>query len=597
MAMLKEASRLKLITYAGIQERTENFSYGVFDALNKPPPIQVKNLHNNCINGTAAQKYCLFRLFPLIFADITVRLKTFKIYLVLREILDMVLAVPTRKSWLPYVETLAINFQKKQIDGDTLFYMNDFDLLKPFTLSYKNQILFLKEREKLFLTKTTRENLTSSSPQHQVTATVVDDSVQKTSEHNDAVQLSTDVTAIIPPITTNCSTSVKLLPDPYVLPDLPNQVKNAINHKEMEKFDKLCNFRSIVIDAIFYDLKRNYNLIYPTKTQYTTVISGLLNHLGVERDTKKMVSELDQYSLHGYEYSLLQNSWRESLISKFKRERQNLITMVSCSSGNTNQMEKIAEAAKIDFENNLYDEEELNHLWIQTYAYRQEFVRNSTTQDIINQFPAYSNPYRTPATPLPTIQVEDDHLNVYLDWTFICSSKSIEESIAVLVGLYSLMDLKFNTYRTTARFLYVYLMNDQQKQPNNISKIFKEYNIELQYKSTSSLQLQHEPSSSVQLQRQSPSFVEKIKEINNNNDIFPDDLPDSVHDLIIDVEENEAEGINAEIPTSKTILMKSTSKPSQKRKSADLPQNTDLGEEENIPPRKKTTNSKRSKRH
>ncbi|CAF3934891.1 unnamed protein product, partial [Rotaria sp. Silwood1] len=203
----------------------------------------------------------------------------------------------------------------------------------------------------------------------------------------------------------------------------------------------------------------------------------------------------------------------------------------------------------------------------------------------------------TPATPLPTIQVEDDHLNVYLDWTFICSSKSIEESIAVLVGLYSLMDLKFNTYRTTARFLYVYLMNDQQKQPNNISKIFKEYNIELQYKSTSSLQLQHEPSSSVQLQRQSPSFVEKIKEINNNNDIFPDDLPDSVHDLIIDVEEYEAEGINAEIPTSKTILMKSTSKPSQKRKSADLPQNTDLGEEENIPPRKKTTNSKRSKRH
>ncbi|CAF5150564.1 unnamed protein product, partial [Rotaria sp. Silwood1] len=202
--------------------------------------------------------------------------------------------------------------------------MNDFDLLKPFTVAYTNQILFLKEREKLFLTKTTRENLTSSSPQHQVTATVVDDSVQKTSEHNDAVQLSTDVTAIIPPITTNCSTSVKLLPDPYVLPDLPNQVKNAINHKEMEKFDKLCNFRSIVIDAIFYDLKRNYNLIHPTKTQYTTVISGLLNHLGVERDTKKMVSELDQYSLHGYEYSLLQNSWRESLISKFKRERQNL---------------------------------------------------------------------------------------------------------------------------------------------------------------------------------------------------------------------------------------------------------------------------------
>ncbi|CAF2854914.1 unnamed protein product [Rotaria sp. Silwood2] len=424
--------------------------------------------------------------------------------------------------------------------------------------------------------------------------------------------------------------------------------------------------------------KKDAIYVYPTKTQYTTVISGLLNHLGVEHDTKKMVSELDQYSLHGYEYSSLQNSWREPLISKLKKERQNLvndevlqikikysnensgrklkgysmakvagkkiqknITMVSCSSGNTNQMEKIAEAAKIGFENNSYDAEELNHLWIQTYAYRLEFVKNSTTQDIIKQFPAYSNPYRLfsdikmltgvdlqnsvqekmeylatklctnnqyptdngtircfkilcgmlndswkhylrfypemPVTPLPIIQVEDDHLNVCLAWTFICSSKSIEESIAVLIGLYSLMDLKFNTYRTTARFLYVYLMNDQQKQPNNISKIFKEHNIELEYKSTSS----------VQLERQSPSFVEKIKEINNNNDIFLDDRDDSVHDLIIDVEENEAEEINAEIPTSKTILMKSTSKPSQKRKSANLTQNTDLAAKENIPRRKK----------
>ena len=68
--------------------------------------------------------------------------------------------------------------------------------------------------------------------------------------------------------------------------------------------------------------------------------------------------------------------------------------MLSCLSDNASQMDKIAEAAKIDLENNTYDEEELSHLWIQTYAYRQEFVRNSTTEDIINRFPAYSNPHR-----------------------------------------------------------------------------------------------------------------------------------------------------------------------------------------------------------
>ncbi|CAF1395926.1 unnamed protein product [Rotaria sordida] len=307
IAMLKEASNLKLITYAGIQERTESFSYGAFDSLDRPQPIQVKHFHKNCINGTAAQKYCLFRLFPIVFADITARLKTFKIYLVLREMLDMVLALPVRKSWLPYIETLAISFQKEQIDGETLFYMNDFDLLKPFKLSYKNQLLFLTEREKLFLTKTIKESPTSSSTTHETTANVVNDIVQETSENNDVVQLSADLTAVTPPISTNSSISVKLLPDPYVVPDLPDQVKHAITNKEMEKFEKLCNFRSIVIDAIFYDLKTNYDLIYPTKTQYSTIVNGLLNHLGVEYDTKKM------------------NSWRESLISKFKRERQNLV--------------------------------------------------------------------------------------------------------------------------------------------------------------------------------------------------------------------------------------------------------------------------------
>jgi hypothetical protein len=43
----------------------------------------------------------------------------------------------------------------------------------------------------------------------------------------------------------------------------------------------------------------------------------------------------------------------------------------------------------MDLENNSYDEEELKHLWIQTYAYRQEFIRNNTTKDIVTRFPAY----------------------------------------------------------------------------------------------------------------------------------------------------------------------------------------------------------------
>ncbi|CAF4577000.1 unnamed protein product, partial [Rotaria magnacalcarata] len=41
VAMLKEASSSRLITYAAIQTRTENFIYGALDTSNKAPPIQV----------------------------------------------------------------------------------------------------------------------------------------------------------------------------------------------------------------------------------------------------------------------------------------------------------------------------------------------------------------------------------------------------------------------------------------------------------------------------------------------------------------------------------------------------------------------------
>ncbi|CAF2057357.1 unnamed protein product [Rotaria magnacalcarata] len=116
MAMLKEASSSRLITYNAIQNRTENFVYGNLDKSNKPPAIMVKHLNSDRIVGSAAQKYCLFHLFPIMFSDLVEHLESFKIYLILRELLDMVLALPQRKSWLPFMETLSINFQCLMLD-------------------------------------------------------------------------------------------------------------------------------------------------------------------------------------------------------------------------------------------------------------------------------------------------------------------------------------------------------------------------------------------------------------------------------------------------------------------------------------------------
>ncbi|CAF3338490.1 unnamed protein product [Rotaria sp. Silwood2] len=722
MALLKEASNLKLITFAAIQERTENFSYGELDASNKPPPIQVKHLNNDRITGSAAQKFCLFRLFPIIFSDMVEHLKSFKIYLILREMLDIILALPQRKSWLPYLETLSINFQcmmlellpdkatpkvhyateytkiieengpplrywcmryegahlyfkkiamqsynfknipktlaqrqqlrqcflmskcrflksyqeasgnkiiymheidskvkvllnhrygsqfiqsqtllqcsqlihnhviykqhavyvydlehveeipvffqiihilklnqewifvvdllntdgfstklwsyrvssydrldivspnnikyyhkgldlyKEEVDGETLFYMNDLSLLKPFKLSYKNQIIFLKEREKLFSSKTNEKPTSSSTPND--TALLIIDENQQDDEHkNQSAETSINVSSIETIITTENLTE-KSLPDPYLLPVLPSQVNDAINLKQMEKFEKLCNFRSIIIDAVFHDLKTNYGLIYPTREQYTTIVNGILNHLKIERDPKTCM------------------------------------LIIQGTPNEIQQIEEKVETIKTDLQNKSIDDPHIQRLWIETFDYRQNFIKQNTTVNIMGQFPVYSNPSmiladiellsgvnlensvkekiqllsnkicsgnkflsddpvvrcfkilcsilndswkhyicfypEKPATPQPTMVIEENDIKIYVDWTFICSSNSMEQSLALVVGLYCLMNLTFPTYRSAVRFLYVYFMNDKQQQSNVIRKFCKVYNIQLQDNPSSS---------------------------------------------------------------------------------------------------------------
>ncbi|CAF3813633.1 unnamed protein product [Rotaria sp. Silwood1] len=115
MSLLKQASSMRLITYARIQYRMENFEYGRFDTSNRPPPIQVKHLQKGRIVATAAQKLCIFKLFPIIFHDIICHLPSFIVYKVLREILDLVLSYPFRKQWLPVLGDLCDTFHQMML--------------------------------------------------------------------------------------------------------------------------------------------------------------------------------------------------------------------------------------------------------------------------------------------------------------------------------------------------------------------------------------------------------------------------------------------------------------------------------------------------
>ena len=178
-------------------------------------------------------------------------------------------------------------------------------------------------------------------------------------------------------------------------------------------------------------------------------------------------------------------------------------------------------------------------------------------------------------TPQPSIVVEEDNIKIYIDWTFICSSNSIEQSFAILVGLYCLMNLKFHAYRSAIRFLYVYFLNDKQQQSNSIRRFFKEYNIELPDKLSRS--------------------VSPLEESMNDNKLDLDESENSDHVLTVVNEEKNNEVIRDESSISITKPRSVTRQTTHKRKADQLidPENTG---EENTPPTKRTTRSTNQKR-
>ncbi|CAF4449325.1 unnamed protein product [Rotaria socialis] len=208
-------------------------------------------------------------------------------------------------------------------------------------------------------------------------------------------------------------------------------------------------------------------------------------------------------------------------------------------------MKEKTDIIKRNFQNESFNNENFKRLWLETLNYRLAFIKNNTTVDILKEFSIYSNPsmilmdvnvlrgidldhivkdnldsfvnkictenkfladtsstrciktlcgllndswkhyiYFHPeklASPQPSILIDDENIKVYVDWSYVCSCTSIDQNIAVLVGLYFLLGLKLHPHRTTIRFLYVYLMADKNQQSHVIRRFCKEYNQTIQW--------------------------------------------------------------------------------------------------------------------
>ncbi|CAF4177400.1 unnamed protein product, partial [Adineta steineri] len=131
MAMLKEASIKRLLTYGDIENRLLAFEYGDHDKSNKPPILRKKHLKKGKIVGTASQKMLFFKLFAIIFYDLIDQLETKEIYICLREIIEM--NGPAIGHWCMRFESNHQIFKRLAVKS------NNFKNIL-YTLSKRNQL-------------------------------------------------------------------------------------------------------------------------------------------------------------------------------------------------------------------------------------------------------------------------------------------------------------------------------------------------------------------------------------------------------------------------------------------------------------------------
>ncbi|CAF4526759.1 unnamed protein product [Rotaria magnacalcarata] len=94
--------------------------------------------------------------------------------------------------------------------------------------------------------------------------------------------------------------------DVYILPDLPNKIRQLISTQEIKHFRNHTNSRRLLLDVIFADVTEKYSLLYPNTKQYKSIATAILKELNITNSDRAS------------------SEWIESQKGKFKRERRPL---------------------------------------------------------------------------------------------------------------------------------------------------------------------------------------------------------------------------------------------------------------------------------
>ncbi|CAF4463883.1 unnamed protein product, partial [Rotaria magnacalcarata] len=92
--------------------------------------------------------------------------------------------------------------------------------------------------------------------------------------------------------------------DVYILPDLPNKIRQLISTQEIKHFRNHTNSRRLLLDVIFADVTEKYSLLYPNAKQYKSIATAILKELNITNSDRAS------------------SEWIEGLKGKFKGERR-----------------------------------------------------------------------------------------------------------------------------------------------------------------------------------------------------------------------------------------------------------------------------------
>ncbi|CAF1447885.1 unnamed protein product [Adineta steineri] len=300
---------------------------------------------------------------------------------------------------------ISISLIEYDIDGTTLEMMSNVERISTVIPTFKQQLLFLKEREKLF--QTNNGILINSSGSSSSSSTNLNSSSSSIeSISNNLFSKSLDQ------LTSDQSFDEQMIkqtfPDKYIIPPLPDAVLKDIEEAALHKFGPHCSNRQILVDAVAHDLISNYKIFYPNHQQFDVIgiaiveflkLPATKHNVGVWKDAlqtklkRKRSENSDHIEVQQYQLKYARvgsgRPIKKRIGEVVQRDRQKQMMLAFYDETTLHKMqlkaEQLRDISPIDINNQV-------KLWNETMQVRRQYIRENSTSDIVKEFPGYSNP-------------------------------------------------------------------------------------------------------------------------------------------------------------------------------------------------------------